>query len=173
MRHVNTPDFSGGYVELKDIKLIIDLMTKNDLTEFELEKDNVKIRIKRGPEGIAHIHTVPNGGGNGTTQQVAVPTAPPASPGSVAAPAAPAAPANVKEIKSPMVGTFYRSPSPEAASYIEIGQAVTEDTVVCIIEAMKVMNEIKAEVRGVISEVLVENAKPVEFGKPLFRVKTS
>ena len=154
-------------MDLKDIKSIIDLMTKNDLTEFELEKDNVKIRIKRGPEGITHIHSVPTNGGNGTTHQVVVPTAVPA-----AAPA-PAAPANVKEIKSPMVGTFYRSPSPEAASYIEIGQAVTEDTVVCIIEAMKVMNEIKAEVRGVISEVLVENAKPVEFGKPLFRVKAS
>ena len=80
---------------------------------------------------------------------------------------------NIKEIKSPMVGTIYRSPSPEAAPYIEIGQAVTEDTVVCIIEAMKVMNEIKAEVRGVITEIMVENAKPVEFGKPLFKVKAA
>jgi acetyl-CoA carboxylase biotin carboxyl carrier protein len=161
-------------VDLKDIKSIIDLMTKNDLTEFELEKDNVKIRIKRGPEGIAHIHSMPANGGNGTTHQlVAAPSAAPGQASAVAAPAAPVAPANVKDIKSPMVGTFYRSPSPEAAAYIEIGQAVTEDTVVCIIEAMKVMNEIKAEVRGVISEVLVENAKPVEFGKPLFRVKTS
>lgn len=159
-------------MDLKDIKSIIDLMTKNDLTEFELEKDNVKIRIKRGPEGIAHIHTAPANGGNGSVQQVvAVPVAASTSLAPAAAPAA--VPANTKEVKSPMVGTFYRSPSPEAAAYIEIGQAVTEDTVVCIIEAMKVMNEIKAEVRGVISEILVENAKPVEFGKPLFRVKTS
>jgi acetyl-CoA carboxylase biotin carboxyl carrier protein len=158
-------------VDLKDIKSIIDLMTKNDLTEFEWEKDNVKIRLKRGPEGVAHIHSGPTNGGNGTTHQVVAPAS--AAPVQASAPAAPVAPANVKDIKSPMVGTFYRSPSPEAASYIEIGQAVTEDTVVCIIEAMKVMNEIKAEVRGVISEVLVENAKPVEFGKPLFRVKTS
>jgi len=75
------------------------------------------------------------------------------------------------EIKSPMIGTFYRAPSPEAASYIEIGSEVNPDTVVCIIEAMKVMNEIKAETKGVITQVLVENAKPVEFGQPLFKVR--
>ncbi len=75
------------------------------------------------------------------------------------------------EIKSPMIGTFYRAPSPEAASYIEVGSEVNPDTVVCIIEAMKVMNEIKAEAKGVITQVLVENAKPVEFGQPLFKVR--
>ncbi len=75
------------------------------------------------------------------------------------------------EIKSPMIGTFYRAPSPEAANYIEIGAEVNPDTVVCIIEAMKVMNEIKAEAKGVITQVLVENAKPVEFGQPLFKVR--
>jgi acetyl-CoA carboxylase biotin carboxyl carrier protein len=166
-------------VELKDIKLIIDLMTKNDLTEFEWEKDNVKIRMKRGPEGITHVHSVPvhGNGGNGSAYTVAAvpaPQLPSASPASVpAASPADALPANVKEIKSPMVGTFYRSPDPAAAPYVAIGQAVTEDTVVCIIEAMKVMNEIKSEVRGVVSEILVENAKPVEFGKPLFRVKAN
>ena len=84
---------------------------------------------------------------------------------------APAAPSNEIEIKSPMVGTFYRAPSPEAANYAEIGTEVSADTVVCIIEAMKVMNEIKAEVRGVITQVLVENAKPVEFGQPLFKIR--
>ena len=75
------------------------------------------------------------------------------------------------EIKSPMVGTFYRAPSPEAGNYVEIGAEVHPDTVVCIIEAMKVMNEIKAEVRGVITQVLVDNAKPVEFGQPLFKIR--
>ncbi|MBI4026249.1 MAG: acetyl-CoA carboxylase biotin carboxyl carrier protein [Verrucomicrobia bacterium] len=161
-------------MELKEIKSIIDLMTKNGLTEFELEKDNVKIRIKRGPEGSTHIMNSASrdNGGNGS------PAMPPALPAPAAATAAPVvAPPHTtaveyKEIKSPMVGTFYRSPSPETPSFVEIGQSVTEDTVVCIIEAMKVMNEIKAEVRGVITEVLVENSKPVEFGKPLFRVKT-
>jgi acetyl-CoA carboxylase biotin carboxyl carrier protein len=78
---------------------------------------------------------------------------------------------NDSEIKSPMIGTFYRSPSPESAPYVEVGTEVNPDTVVCIIEAMKVMNEIKAEVKGVVTQVLVENAKPVEFGQPLFKVR--
>ncbi len=88
-----------------------------------------------------------------------------------AAPAAPAPAAVEPEIKSPMIGTFYRSPSPESGSYVEVGSEVNPDTVVCIIEAMKVMNEIKAEVKGVITQVLVENAKPVEFGQPLFKIR--
>jgi len=147
-------------------------MTKNGLTEFEWEKDNVKIRIKRGPDGTPTFVSSPEhmNGGNGTVNT----TGPAGSPAPAPTPAIPpAAPAGLKEIKSPMVGTFYRSPSPEAAPYIEIGQAVTEETVVCIIEAMKVMNEIKAEVRGVISEILLESGKPVEFGKPLFKVKVA
>jgi acetyl-CoA carboxylase biotin carboxyl carrier protein len=75
------------------------------------------------------------------------------------------------EVKSPMIGTFYRAPSPEAGSYVEIGTEISPESVVCIIEAMKVMNEIKAEVKGVITQILVENAKPVEFGQPLFKVR--
>ena len=160
-------------MELKEIKAIIDLMTRNDLTEFELEKDNVKICIKRGPAGFQ----VSGGAGRDVVQTIvpaALPSAAPANLPAAAPHAVAAAPeAGFKEIKSPMVGTFYRSPSPEAPPYIEIGQTVTEDTVVCIIEAMKVMNEIKAEVRGVITEILSENAKPVEFGKPLYKVRTT
>ena len=75
------------------------------------------------------------------------------------------------EIKSPMIGTFYRAPSPEAGNYVEIGSEVNADSVVCIIEAMKVMNEIKAEVRGIIAEILIDNAKPVEFGQPIFKIR--
>ena len=75
------------------------------------------------------------------------------------------------DIKSPMIGTFYRAPSPEAGNYVEIGTEVNAETVVCIIEAMKVMNEIKSEVKGVVTQVLVENGKPVEFGQPLFKVR--
>src|SRR5204863_4882317 len=87
---------------------------------------------------------------------------------------APAVPASTElEIKSPMIGTFYRAPSPEAAPYVEVGSEVNPETVVCIIEAMKVMNEIKAEAKGVIAQVLVENAKPVEFGQPLFKLRPS
>jgi acetyl-CoA carboxylase biotin carboxyl carrier protein len=100
-----------------------------------------------------------------------------AAPPALPAPAAPvpvpatSPAASDLEIKSPMIGTFYRSPSPEAAPYVEIGTEVNPDTVVCIIEAMKVMNEIKAEARGVIAQVLVDNAKPVEFGQPLYKLR--
>lgn len=147
-------------MDLKDIKAIIDLMKKNSVAEFEMEKEGFKIRLKR------------SGGGNPVvayedTPQIAYAPAPAAAP---AAAPAPAAPSGI-EIKSPMIGTFYRSPSPEAASYVEIGSEVGPDTVVCIIEAMKVMNEIKAEVKGIVTEVLIDNAKPVEFGQPLFRVR--
>lgn len=157
-------------MELKEIKSIIDLMARNGLTEFELEKDNVKIRIKRGSDGATQILTpVPafSSPVSVASQPVTPHTVPPAPP-------EPAGSTSLfKEIKSPMVGTFYQSPSPDTPAYVQVGQAVTEDTVVCIIEAMKVMNEIKAEVRGVITEILVENAKSVEFGKPLFRLKSN
>jgi acetyl-CoA carboxylase biotin carboxyl carrier protein len=101
-----------------------------------------------------------------------VPLAVPA-PGLPAAAPEPAAAASssLLEIKSPMIGTFYRAPSPESPSYVEIGAEVMPETVVCLIEAMKVMNEIKAEVKGVVTHILVENAKPVEFGQPLFRIR--
>ncbi|MBE0543540.1 MAG: acetyl-CoA carboxylase biotin carboxyl carrier protein [Verrucomicrobia bacterium] len=150
-------------MDLKDIKAIIDLMRKNSVSEFELEKQDFKIRLKRGGNG---------GGPIAPYDEAPVVTyASPALPVSVA-PAAAAAPAiNEVEIKSPMIGTFYRTPSPESANYVEIGSEVNPDTVVCIIEAMKVMNEIKSEVKGVITQVLVENAKPVEFGQPLFKVR--
>ncbi|MDD2710929.1 MAG: acetyl-CoA carboxylase biotin carboxyl carrier protein [Verrucomicrobiae bacterium] len=162
-------------MEFKEIKSIVELMTKNGLTEFEFEKDNVKIRIKRGSDDSAAVVTTLSGETNGNgTHQVVIPVAAPV-PQLAAPAAAPAAPApeaiNSKEIKAPMVGTFYRAPSPDSPPYVEVGKVVTEETVVCIIEAMKVMNEIKAEMKGVITEVLIENGKPVEFGKPMFRVK--
>jgi acetyl-CoA carboxylase biotin carboxyl carrier protein len=145
-------------VDLKDIKAIIDLMKKNSVTEFELEKQDFKIRLKRG------------NGGAPVAPPEDMPQLPMAS-GPIALPAAIAAASNELEIKSPMIGTFYRSPSPEAASYVELGTEVNPETVVCIIEAMKVMNEIKAEAKGVITQVLVENAKPVEYGQPLFKLR--
>jgi len=154
-------------VDLKDIKAIIDLMKKNSITEFELERQDSKIRLKRGL----------NGGGATAQSEDSISAIPVPMQPAVAAPAptvaaapTPAATGEV-DIKSPMIGTFYRAPSPEAGNYIEVGASVTPETVVCIIEAMKVMNEIKAEVKGVVTQVLVENAKPVEFGQPLFKVR--
>jgi acetyl-CoA carboxylase biotin carboxyl carrier protein len=151
-------------VDLKDIKAIIDLMRKNSVSEFELEKQDFKIRLKRGSNGGGVISS-PDEPAPVTYSQVAA--APPAVP----VPQIAAAPSNEVEIKSPMIGTFYRSPSPESAPYIEVGAEVNPETVVCIIEAMKVMNEIKAEAKGIITQVLVDNAKPVEFGQPLFKIR--
>ncbi len=155
-------------MELKDIKAIIDLMKKNSLSEFELERQEYKIKLKRG-----HMSSGEDMPGQVYMPQVAALQAPVAASSSMVSNAVPVAPAPSTdiEIKSPMIGTFYRSPSPEAGTYVEIGTEVTPDTVVCIIEAMKVMNEIKAEVKGVITQIVVEDAKPVEFGQPMFKVR--
>jgi acetyl-CoA carboxylase biotin carboxyl carrier protein len=154
-------------VDLKDIKAIIDLMKKNSVTEFELEKQDFKIKLKRGSNsgGAAVSYDDPPVMMVGQPLQ-AIPVSAPALPPPVPA-------SNELEIKSPMIGTFYRAPSPESAPYIEVGVEVNPETVVCIIEAMKVMNEIKAEAKGIITQVMVENAKPVEFGQPLFKVRPS
>jgi len=142
-------------------------MKKNSVTEFELEKQDFKIRLKRGSNGGGPVSSSDEPLGV-VYPQVGAPPGVPAAPGVAAATAA----SNSElEIKSPMIGTFYRAPSPESANYIEVGAEVNPDTVVCIIEAMKVMNEIKAEAKGVITQVLLENAKPVEFGQPLFKLR--
>jgi acetyl-CoA carboxylase biotin carboxyl carrier protein len=153
-------------VDLKDIKAIIDLMRKNSISEFELERQDFKIKLKRGGAGVA----VPVYEDGSTVTYAPSPVL----SGGVGVPASaspPPTPSNELEIKSPMIGTFYRSPSPDSASYVEVGTEVNPETVVCIIEAMKVMNEIKAEAKGVITQVMLENAKPVEFGQPLFKIR--
>ena len=153
-------------MELKDIKAVIDLMKKNDLSVFEMEKDGFKLKLQKGA---------------GDQTVFAAPPVAPVAPSAAGAPetsaaSAPAAPAAekgeaLKDIVSPMVGTFYRAGSPESPPFVDVGKEVTEETVVCIIEAMKVMNEIKAETKGVIAEVVAESGKPVQFGQVLFRVK--
>ena len=146
---------------MKDIKAIIDLMKKNSISEFELERQDFKIKLKRGAN--ASVGAIEETMGF-------VPAGLPSI--AQAAISAPHAATNGElEIKSPMIGTFYRAPSPEAANYVEIGVEVHPESVVCIIEAMKVMNEIKAEVKGIITQILVENAKPVEFGQPMFKIR--
>jgi len=151
-------------VDLKDIKAIIDLMKKNSITEFELERQDSKIRLKRGLNGGTPAVQYDEPAIVGTAPVLpAVGVVPVAMPQPV--------PTGEIDIKSPMIGTFYRAPSPEAGNYVEVGTEVNADTVVCIIEAMKVMNEIKSEVKGVVTQVLVENGKPVEFGQPLFKVR--
>lgn len=155
-------------MDLKDIKAIIDLMKKNSISEFELERQDFKIKLKRANNGAVHSAQFEDVSALGYLP--AGPTIP--ASGSAVVPVAPLPVASTEvEIKSPMIGTFYRAPSPEAASYVEVGTEVNPDTVVCIIEAMKVMNEIKAEAKGVITQVLVDNAKPVEFGQPMFKIR--
>ena len=155
-------------MELEQIKAIIGMMKDNDLSEFSMEQDGLKIRIKRGPEGFQQSVTLPP---VAPPPPLAAPGAVPASAAAAATPAPAPTVIDIRHIVSPMVGTFYRAPAPDAPPYVEEGQEVDPETVVCIIEAMKVMNEIKAEVKGVISEILAENAKPVEFGQKLFAVR--
>jgi len=139
-------------------------MKKNDLAVFRLEKEGMKIELE------AHRAPVPV-----VASQPVAQSAPSTAPAPVQTSAPAESPeerrTTFKEVVSPMVGTFYRAPSPDSAPYVQVGQDINKDTVVCLIEAMKVMNEIKAEVQGVIAEVLVENGTPVQFGQPLFRVK--
>ena len=157
-------------MELKDIKAIIDLMKKNDLSVFELERDGFKLKLQKGA-GDQTVFTPPLSA-LAPIPIVAPSTAPaPAPAATTPAPAAEEPSAPLKDIISPMVGTFYRAGSPESPPFADIGKAVTEESVVCIIEAMKVMNEIKAETSGVIAEIVAENGKPVQFGQVLFRVR--
>ena len=148
-------------------------MKRSDLTEFEFEEEGFKIKIKRGSGGQPVITSTPLS--SLPFHQAAAPTDSASAPSAAKAPAIPAAPgadeAGFTFVKSPMVGTFYRSPSPENPSFIEVGAKVEDKTVVCIIEAMKIMNEIQAEVKGTVTEILVENGQPVEYGQRLFKIK--
>jgi acetyl-CoA carboxylase biotin carboxyl carrier protein len=149
--------------DIKEIKTIIDLMKKNELSVFEIEKEGFRLKLQRGPSGQA-------------AEAAPLPIAAPPKAATTAPEAAPVSPKAIesvplREIVSPMVGTFYRTASPDASPFVDVGKTVTEETVVCIIEAMKVMNEIKAETSGVIAEVVAENGKPVQFGQVLFKVR--
>jgi acetyl-CoA carboxylase biotin carboxyl carrier protein len=149
-------------LDLKDIKAIIDLMKKNDLSVFEMEKDGFRLKLQKGA-GEQTVFTSPAPAPAAAAAPAAATTAASASEA--------AAKSALKDVLSPMVGTFYRAGSPESPPFVDVGKEVSEETVVCIIEAMKVMNEIKAETKGVIAEIVAENGKPVQFGQVLFRVK--
>ncbi len=152
----------GVLMNIKEIKEMITLMNENGLSEFELEKNGLKVRLKRGQSG--HITQ--------TVEDLARHSLPAENGPGGHGPKAPATPVSrAMEIKSPMVGTFYQAPSPDAPPYISVGDIVEPGQVVCIIEAMKLMNEIKSEIRGKVRAVLVENADPVEFGQVLFHIE--
>jgi len=142
-------------------------MRKNDLSEFRLEQEGFKITLKRGVDFPALSAALP---AMGYAPAPALPAPGSATQGGASQPA-PAEKEKFRDITSPMVGTFYASPSPDAGPYATVGKEISEGSVVCIIEAMKVMNEIKSEIGGTIVEILAENGKPVQFGQVLFRVR--
>jgi acetyl-CoA carboxylase biotin carboxyl carrier protein len=161
------PSVTKGGNDFQEVRTLIDLLKKNNLAVLEFEKGDFKITLKT-PAGAS-------GGGTTLIQghaQPAAHAAPAAAPAASSSEKATAEPAksNYKEITSPMVGTFYASPSPESPAFVEVGKTINAESVVCIIEAMKVMNEIKAEIAGKVVEIVAENGKPVQFGQVLFRV---
>jgi acetyl-CoA carboxylase biotin carboxyl carrier protein len=154
-------------MNLKEIKEIIALMNENNLGEIEIEREGLKLKLKKTAlEAQLQAAPVHYAVESLPTPRIAAAPASQAGASSAAGAGKP-----TKDIKSPMVGTFYRSPSPEAAPFVEVGQTVEIGQVVCIVEAMKLMNEIKSEVRGKVIEVTVSNSEPVEFGQTLFVVE--
>ena len=141
-------------MDLKKVKELLVLMDANNLTEVEIEEDGIKVRLRKGrsPSEAVVTTTVPKG----MVEVVPLKEVP-----------------SGDTVNAPMVGTFYRAPSPDAPPYVDVGDKVTADTVVCLIEAMKVMNEIKAGIEGVVSEVLAESGSAVEFGHPLIRIESA
>lgn len=159
-------------MELKQIQELIKAVNKSNLSELKIEDGDFKITIKQ--QGEEHVQVVAAAPAATAPQPAAAPIAAPA-PQPAAAPAAPEAPqaedtSNLVEIKSPMIGTFYRSPKPGEPSFVNVGDDIAEGGVVCIIEAMKLFNEIESEVSGKIVKVLVDDATPVEYDQPLFLV---
>ena len=154
-------------MDLRKLKKLIDLVQESGIGELEITEGEEKVRISRVGPGAPVVMATP------ALTPVAVPGAtgaPPASGGADAPPPPPAAPTG-HTVKSPMVGTFYRSPSPGAPSFAEVGQSVTKGQTLCIIEAMKLLNEIESDATGVVKAILVENGQPVEYGQPLFLIE--
>ncbi|MBF1350008.1 MAG: acetyl-CoA carboxylase biotin carboxyl carrier protein [Neisseria lactamica] len=148
-------------MDLRKLKKLIDLVEESGIAEIEVTEGEEKVRITRTTAAAAPVYAAP-------APAAAVPVAAPAAAPAAAAPAARDL-SNAQ--KSPMVGTFYRAPGPNAAAFVEVGQQVKAGDTLCIIEAMKLMNEIEAEKSGVVKEILVENGTPVEYGEPLFIIE--
>lgn len=150
-------------------------MKRSELTEFAVEEEGFKLKIRRGlnEAPIASVARGPHPPFPTSKESTATQADPGAAPSPTPGAAEAAEEAGVTYIKSPMVGTFYRSPSPDSKPFVDVGAKLTETTPVCIIEAMKIMNEIQAEMKGVVLEVLVDSGQPVEYGQRLFKVRTA
>jgi len=160
---------AGVPLDLERLRELIALMEKHDLSEVDLQNGEQRCRLRRGPQNVS-VMSAPQGYMPQPMHMAPAPSAAGSTGGQAAAPAAPVNDGTIL-IKSPTVGTFYVSPSPDDPAFVKVGSTVKADTVVCLIEAMKVYNQITADVTGTITEILVNNADAVEFGQPLFRVK--
>lgn len=153
-----------GIKDVKDLQALLDLMQRNDLAELEIAEDGRRIRLRRVEPRLSGDRVVYAGEGAAAS----------AGPGATepSTQGVPEVEEDVYVVKSPLVGTFYRAPSPEADPFVQEGDRVEEDTVLCIVEAMKVLNDIRAGASGIVREILVKNGEPVEFGQPLFRLES-
>ena len=161
-------------MDFEDIERILELMRHHDLAEFELEREGLKLRVRKTNAGFAVMPASVPVPSLPVAASQSLPPAPPTGP----APQVPAAEpeedsVELAVVKSPIVGTFYRSPEPGAAAFVEVGERVKKDQVLCIIEAMKLMNEITSEYEGELTSIYVENGKPVQYGERLFAIKTA
>ena len=181
-RHRNQPRHLEASINMNELRELIDLITENGLTSFELEREGFRVKVGRGTlseDQSAQSPILPGGSESQTAAGAAaqtgssvqsIPTSAPPHPGAQAEEAA-SVDQDLHIIISPIVGTFYRSPSPTAESFVRIGSQVEPNTLVCIIEAMKLMNEIQAETSGEVAKIYVENGQAVEYGQPLFGIK--
>lgn len=158
----DTSQDMGGSFDLDKLRELIEMMEKHDLTEVNLKRGDERWRLRRGSAEPMQFVSVP--------QAAAAPAAPAATGGGAPAETAPAVEDHSVTINSPTVGTYYSAPSPDDPDFVGVGSKVTPDTIVCIVEAMKVFNQIPAETSGTIVEILVKNGEAVDFGQPLFRV---
>ncbi|KPM47008.1 acetyl-CoA carboxylase biotin carboxyl carrier protein [Jiulongibacter sediminis] len=160
-------------METKDIQKLIDYISKSDLDEINIETADLKLSIKRNVGATVIQAAAPVAAAPAPAAAPSVAPAPAAEVAPVAAPVAESAPSHLIEVKSPMIGTFYRAAGPDKPNFKEVGDSVAEGDVICIVEAMKLFNEIESEVKGKIVKILVEDATPVEFDQPLFLVDPS
>lgn len=160
----NPSNVGGDVFDIRRVRRLVELMQENELTELDIQQGDMRIQLKRGAPVFTQAVSVP-----APVQAATIPATAP-TPTAPLAPAAPEEEKNVQIVKSPMVGTFYQSPNPDAAPFVKVGDTVDADTTVCLIEAMKVYNEIQAECAGKIVAVLAKNGETVEFGSPLFKV---
>ena len=166
-------------MDLKELKEILQILEEKEITDFELEEEGMKLRIRKGSAPSANHASAPIGAplvatvlpSLGVPVPAAAPLAPPAPASAATAPSAPEEEAGVTVVKSPIVGTFYRTPDPSAPPFVDVGDRIRVGQVLCIIEAMKLMNEIEAEVAGELVKVHRESGQPVQYGEPLFSIR--